>query len=329
MLEKIKRIGSREKKMILAAADGIVSFAVSFLLCIYATSSYWSQDTWGNVFLILLSAILSASFFWFIIENETDRNKPFRWLLISCSTWGILVLLSYVEFSGMPNVYYSLPAVLHPVLNQLYVPDAVQKLLLSLAFGLYASAAFLLRTAMTVLLTVRNFRILAETVVLQQQRRYPISRLYVLLRYLPLILACLYLFVLLNKRGISERGLVACAMLIALILGFCGSEMSRYVELNDTYIRFYAFRFVSFRSSKTVQVRYEDIFSIDAKCIGKGILYLQLRCHCFKHTIRLPFVFLHRKQLYAQIYNEVVRFNPDVFISDELKELLTSYQQKP
>ena len=30
MLEKIKRIGSREKKMILAAADGIVSFAVGF-----------------------------------------------------------------------------------------------------------------------------------------------------------------------------------------------------------------------------------------------------------------------------------------------------------
>lgn len=329
MFEKLKRLGGWEKKMLFAVLDGIISFAVTFLLCIYATSSYWAQDTWVNVFFILLGVVLSAFIFWIITENEVDKNKPVYCFLISCGTWGALLLLSYVEFSDLPNIYYSLPDIVKPVLNPLYVPDAVQKLLLSFTLGLYASVAVLLRTAMTVLLMVRNRRILTEKIVLQQRSRYPISRLYVLLHYLPLLLGCLYLFVLCINRAIDARGLASLAIIIAVVIGFAGGEMSRYAELHDTYIRFYAFRFVSFRSAKTVHVRYADIFSIDAKCIGKKILYLQLRCHGFKHTIRLPFVFLHHKQLYAQIYNEVVRANSDVFISEELKELLASYQQKP
>ncbi len=329
MLEKLKRIGAWEKKMIFAVLDGVCSFAVTFLLCLFAISSYWSPDAWGNVFLILLGAVLSAFIFWLVTEQGTDRNKPVYCLAISCGVWIALLLLAHVEFSGMPDFYYSLPQSIRPVLNPLYIPDEVQKLLLSFAVGLYSCMSLLLRIAMTVLLVIRNRRAESEKDALLQSHRYALSRLYVIVRYLPFLAVGVYLFVFFFNRGSSARGMVGDAFLIAIIIGFCGGEMSRYVELHDTYIRFHAFHFRRFRSAKTVHVRYADIFSIDAKRIGKKILYLQLRCHGFKHTIRLPFVFLHHKQLYAQIYNEVVRANPDVFISEELKEILTSYQTKP
>ena len=326
MLEKIKRIGAWEKKMLFAVLDGVVCFAVTFLLCIYATSSYWAQDAWGNVFLILLGAVLSAFIFFLVTEQGTDGNKPVYCLAISCGVWIALLLLAHIEFSGMPDFYYSLPQSIRTVLNPLYIPDEVQKLLLSFALGLYSCVSVLLRIAMTVLSVVRNRHIESEKDALLQRRRYALSRLYVIVRYLPFLAVGVYLFVFFFNRGSSARGMVGDAFLIAIIIGFCGGEMSRYVELHDTYIRFHAFRFVSFRSAKTVQVRYADIFSIDAKRIGKRILYLQLRCHGFRHRIQLPFVFLHHRQLYAQVYNEVIKANPDVFISDELRECLISYQ---
>ena len=327
MFEKLKRLGGWEKKMLFAVLDGIISFAVTFLLCIYATSSYWAQDTWVNVFIILLGAVLSSFFFWVITENETDKNKPVYCLLISIGTWLALLLLCHVEFSGLPDFYHSLPAVCRPLLNPLYNPDSVQRLLLSFAMGWYAAVAILLRLVMTVLLSVRNRRMLEDAIALQKQIRYHVSRAYVVLRYLPVIVGFLYVFIFMLGRGaVGGRGLVGEAVLIALFIGFGGEEMSRYVELHDTYIRFHAFHFRRFRSAKTVHVRYADIFSIDAKCIGKKILYLQLRSHGFKHTIKLSFVFLRHKELFARLYKEVVRVNSDVFISDELKELLTSYQ---
>ncbi|MBE6812161.1 MAG: hypothetical protein E7523_04690 [Ruminococcaceae bacterium] len=346
MLERLKRIGKWEKKMLFAVLDGAVSGLVLFFLSWIAVSSLWDENIWLNVCFIVLAAAVSSFGYWCITDDLTDKRKPFYCLLISlgCTFLFFMLLMDYINQNI--SLYILFGNVIHPSFDHLAFPDAAHALLIDFTICVYAAASVLLRGFMCIVLEVRNHK-MQEIPLLQN--RYRRSRFAVVFPFLLVSAVCFALgFLYLHQLEIKvnamshfermqhNRSIRSQRNLVYIILSpvFLGlhpvwENLNKYTELFDTYVRFNSFRFRWPQPAKSIQVKYEDIYVIDAKFIGKKLRYIELGCHNFKHKVRLSASIVGHKELFARLYNEVVKVNPDVFISEELKELLASYQQKP
>ena len=349
MFDKIKRMDVWDRKLLFSVFDGICNAFVLFFLCAFAMSSLWAEEIWINVFLIVIAAAVSSFGYWNTADDLTAKRKPLYCLLLSllCAFWIAWLLKDMTYQQTILFFMFNGFFVQFPSVQSLITPDAAQEMLLTFVIGIYSAVAVMLRILMCIALELRNARMKEAPIA---QNRYRIPKTAVLLPFVLICVACfaaIYTFVnrtqleigawtvidALPNRGHTHHDgdaewLLLMIFPIVLALDPVLENLNKYVELFDTYVRFNSFRFRLLKPVQSVHVKYEDIYAIRAKFIGKRVLYMELSCHNFKHKIKLPASIAKHKELFARLYKEVVRVNPDVVIGNELHSLLTTWQNK-
>lgn len=147
------------------------------------------------------------------------------------------------------------------------------------------------------------------------------------------IIGCLFVQLLLvlivafgENIGVSEKGLTKALVggtgFLVVFLGiYSGEYFNRYVEIADEYVRFNSFRFKMMKNTISLNVRYEDVLSVEAKKLPIiGIYGLKLRVKNFGHTIVITHSFCKHKELFSELCKRVKNANPNVFIENIVKE---------
>ena len=104
---------------------------------------------------------------------------------------------------------------------------------------------------------------------------------------------------------------------------FMGEYKNRYVETFDDHMYLNLFRFKGCRHPRSLNVKYEDMWYIEARCLPLiGVWGIRINAKYLPHKVTISYCFKNSKQLYAELCDNVKRFKPDVYIDDRLTEHL-------
>lgn len=98
---------------------------------------------------------------------------------------------------------------------------------------------------------------------------------------------------------------------------------NKYVETFDEYMCLNSFRFRGHRSPFSPNVRYEDIWYIEARRLPIiGVWGIRINAKFLPHKVTISYCFKNSSQLYAELCEKARLFKPDVYIDDRLTEYL-------
>ena len=106
---------------------------------------------------------------------------------------------------------------------------------------------------------------------------------------------------------------------------FMGEYKNRYVETFDDYMRLNSFRFKGRRYPRSLNVKYEDVWYIEARRLPLiGVWAIRINAKFLPHKVTISYCFKNSKQLYAELCEKARLFKPDVYIDDRLTEQLNN-----
>ncbi len=98
---------------------------------------------------------------------------------------------------------------------------------------------------------------------------------------------------------------------------------NKYVETFEEYMCLNSFRFRGHRRPFSPNVRYEDIWYIEARRLPIiGVWGIRINAKYLPHKTTISFCFKNHKKLYAELCERVRYFKPDVRIDSYLTEYL-------
>ena len=98
---------------------------------------------------------------------------------------------------------------------------------------------------------------------------------------------------------------------------------NKYVETFDEYMCLNSFRFRGHRRPFSPNVRYEDIWYIEARRLPIiGVWGIRINAKFLPHKVTISYCFKNSSQLYAELCEKARLFKPDVYIDDRLTEYL-------
>lgn len=111
--------------------------------------------------------------------------------------------------------------------------------------------------------------------------------------------------------------------LFVMCFMFMGEYKNRYVETFDDYMHLNSFRFKGWRHPRSLNVKYEDMWYIEAKCLPLiGVWAIRINAKFLPHKVTISYCFKNSSQLYAELCEKARLFKPDVYIDDRLTEYL-------
>lgn len=109
----------------------------------------------------------------------------------------------------------------------------------------------------------------------------------------------------------------------AMCFVFMAEYKNRYVETFDDHMHLNSFRFKGWRHPRSLNVKYEDMWYIEARCLPLiGVWAIRINAKFLPHKVTISYCFKNSRQLYAELCENVKRFKPDVYIDDCLTEHL-------
>ncbi len=116
-------------------------------------------------------------------------------------------------------------------------------------------------------------------------------------------------------------GIIGLFLACALIYG--KEYFERYVEITDEYARFNSFRFKMKRHPISLNIRYEDFWSIEPRRLPIiGIWGIRINARNLPHKLTVPFFFCKHKELYGNLCAHVKLHNPDAYIDSRLEKYI-------
>lgn len=98
---------------------------------------------------------------------------------------------------------------------------------------------------------------------------------------------------------------------------------NRYVEMSDEHIRFNSFRVRKIKNVVSLNIKYEDIFSIKSRKIPLiGLWAIKINARTLPHEITLSFCFCEHKKMFKAICDEAKQHKPDIYIDSYLQNYL-------
>ena len=128
-----------------------------------------------------------------------------------------------------------------------------------------------------------------------------------------------------NEKTLLKTGVGCFGLLIVQYVRFSREMLNRYVELYDDHILFNSFRFrdVKMKPAVSLNVNFEDIWSIEAKTLPIiGIWAISVEGSNLPHKVTLSFCFEKHKELTRNLCDSVNKHNSKVFIDPRLTEYI-------
>ena len=96
---------------------------------------------------------------------------------------------------------------------------------------------------------------------------------------------------------------------------------NRYVSFFDEYVHFNSFRFRKKVQPVSLNLKYEDIWSVTARRLPLiGFWAVRINGKNLPHTITLSFCFCKHKEMYTELCNLTKLHNPNVHIDSSLEK---------
>lgn len=133
----------------------------------------------------------------------------------------------------------------------------------------------------------------------------------------------LYLFHIMGKdvEWIQKNLIIAIVFLTVFIICFSGEYLNRYVDFKDEYVRFNSFRFKRLKKAVTINIKYENIYSIEAcKLPLIGIWGVKITAKDLPNPIILSFCFSKHIKMYKSLCSRVRLYNSKAYIDERLKK---------
>lgn len=158
--------------------------------------------------------------------------------------------------------------------------------------------------------------------------KYKYSRFMILLQWsLVFVYAALWpcFFYLIGKdiAWIQKNSIVVTVFILVFISIYNGEYMNRYVEISDDYIRFNSFRFKRMKKVLSLNVRFDNFYSIEARTLPLfGLWGIRINAKDIPHPITVSFCFSKHKKLYRTLCAQVKQHNPKVYIDEKLEKYI-------
>lgn len=109
----------------------------------------------------------------------------------------------------------------------------------------------------------------------------------------------------------------------AMCLTYMSEYKNRYVEMLDDHMYLNSFRFKGRRHPRSLNVKYEDMWYIEARRLPLiGVWAIRINAKFLPHKVTISYCFKNSSQLYAELCEKARLFKPDVYIDDRLTEYL-------
>lgn len=126
-----------------------------------------------------------------------------------------------------------------------------------------------------------------------------------------------------NIRTVQKLGYGSAGLYITFLFIYGSEYINRYVELFDEHVRFNCFRFKGERKPVSLDIRYENIFSLEAiKYPIIGIVGVKVKCKNYPKDIKVSPLFHRHKEMYPNLIELVKSRNPKAYIDDAFCNVL-------
>lgn len=124
-------------------------------------------------------------------------------------------------------------------------------------------------------------------------------------------------------KAVQKLGYGSAGLYIILLFIYGSEYINRYVELYNDHVRFNCFRFKGERKPVSLDVRYENIFSLEAvKYPIIGIVGVKVKCKNYPKDIKVSPLFHRHKEMYSNLIELVKSKNPKAYVDEAFGDVL-------
>ncbi len=124
-----------------------------------------------------------------------------------------------------------------------------------------------------------------------------------------------------NTDKLTDRIADVAAFTLGLGIYFSFEYFRKHVEIFDDYVRFNSFRLIKSIDTVSINIKYEDIQSIEARYLPIiGVWGIRIHSRNSPKHIDLSFAFGKHKEMYSEICKKANEFNPHVVIDRRIKK---------
>ncbi len=159
---------------------------------------------------------------------------------------------------------------------------------------------------------------------------YKYSKKSLIAQYLFSVLYCLVLIAFayyLDPGGSFFKKMVFGIPMFAVFFWCIMSKekLNQYVELYNNYVHLNSFRFKDVRQKKALSfnIKYEDIFSIEAKTLPLiGVVGIKINARNLPQKLTITASISKHKELFKKICIYAKDYNPKVYIDEKLEKYI-------
>lgn len=116
-------------------------------------------------------------------------------------------------------------------------------------------------------------------------------------------------------------GIIGIFLTLAIV--YSKEYLTRSVILLDEYVRFNSFRFKMKHNPISINIKYEDFWSIESRKLPIiGMWAIIINAKNLPHKITVSFCFCKHKELYCKLCELVKKYNPNVYVDDQLEKYI-------
>ncbi len=160
--------------------------------------------------------------------------------------------------------------------------------------------------------------------------KYNYKRSIIFLQWLTLALSYVIMigFVYLlgaNEKFLKKAILGAVGFFVIMVTTYSKEFLNRYVELHNNYVHLNSFRFKDVRQKNALSfnIKYEDIFSIEAKMLPLiGVVGIKITARNLPKKLTITASISKHKDLFKKICIYAKDYNPKVYIDEKLEKYI-------